>query len=63
MITDTDTNGKWYWLRKRYLKPEANTFICATQEQTIRPNHNKYSTDTRADSEKCRVCSDKSETV
>ena len=59
----TDQEKRWLWLAKSDLKPETEALICAAQEQALRTNYIKHRIDHTAESDRCRVCGDKGETV
>ena len=51
------------WLRKGNLKGETESFLIAAQNNTIRTNHNKARIDTTQQNSKCKLCSDRDETI
>ena len=59
----TDTEKRWLWMTKSDLKPETEALICAAQEQALRTNYIKHRIDHTAESDKCRICGEKGETV
>ena len=59
----TDQEKRWLLLAKSDLKPETEALICAAQEQALRTNHIKHRVDHTAESDRCKVCGDKGETV
>ena len=51
------------WLRKGYLKREADYLLIAAQDNAIRTNHIKMRIDMTQQNGKCRLCGDKDETI
>ena len=47
----------WQWLRNGTLKCEAESLICADQEQAIRTNLIKWKIFKSQEQTKCRMCS------
>ena len=60
---NTDQEKRWLWLAKSDLKPETEALICAAQEQALRTNYIKHRIDHTAESDRCRICGDKRETI
>ena len=50
------------WLRKGNLKRETESFLIATQNNTVRTNHIKARIDKTQQNKKCRLCGDRTET-
>ena len=53
----------WTWLRKGNLKRETESLLIAAQDNTIRTNHIKARIDKTQQNSKCRLCSDRDETI
>ena len=51
------------WLRKGNLKRETESLLIAAQDNAIRTNHIKARIDKTQQSSKCRLCSDRDETI
>ena len=60
LISDEKT---WTWLRKGNLKGETESFLIAVQDNAIRTNHIKPRIDKTQQNSKCRLCSDRDETI
>ena len=50
-------------MAKSDLKPEKEALVCAAQEQALRINYIQHRVDHTAESDRCKVCGDKGETV
>ena len=53
----------WTWLRKGNLKRETEYLLIAAQDNAIRPNHIEARIDKTQQNSKCRLCSDRDETI
>ena len=53
----------WMWLRKGNLKKETESLLIATQNNAIRTNPNKAKIDKMQQNSKCRLCSEREETI
>ena len=53
----------WTWLRKGYLKRETESLLIAAQDNALRTNHIKARIDKTQQNSKCRLCSDRDETI
>ena len=53
----------WTWLRKRSLKKETEFLLIAAQNNAIRTNYVKAITDKTQENSRCRLCSDRNETI
>ena len=51
------------WLRKRSLKRETESFQISAQNNTLRTNHIKTIIDKMQQNSRCRLCSDRDETI
>ena len=60
---EIDIGMTWKWMRKSDLKPETEALICAAQEQALRTNYVKCKIDKTAESQMCRLCNEKGESV
>ena len=56
-------NKTWTWLRKGNFKRETESLLIAAQNNTVRTNHIKVRIDKTQQNSKCRLCSDKDETI
>ena len=54
---------KWEWMKKGELKRENQSLLFAAQEQTIRTNSLKYSTDKTSETALCRLCNENVKSV
>ena len=54
---------KWTWLRKGNLKRETESLLIAAQDNAIRTNHIKARIDKTQQNSKCKLCSDRDETI
>ena len=54
---------RWQWLKAGELKREAESLICAAQEQALRTNAIKNGIDHQHVSPLCRLCKEKVESV
>ena len=58
------SHGKtWTWLRKGNFKRETESLLMAAQNSAIRTNHIKARVDKTQQNSKCRLCSDRDETI
>ena len=62
MPETTDEKETWSWLRKTDLKAEIEA-ICAAQEKTVWTSYVKHKIDKTAQSQLCKMCDKKSETI
>ena len=63
-IINTISHRKtWTWLRKGNFKRETECLLIATQNNAIRTNHIKSRIDKTQQNSKCRLCSDRDETI
>ena len=53
----------WQWLSRGDLKVGTEALLCAAQEQAIRTNYMKYHIDKTSESDLCRLCGEKGESV
>ena len=53
----------WTWRRKGNLKRETESLLIAAQDNAIRTNHIKARIDKTQQNSKCRLCSDRDETI
>eukprot|EP00112_Aurelia_sp_Birch-Aquarium-sp1_P013553 Seg288.2 transcript_id=Seg288.2/GoldUCD/mRNA.D3Y31 product="hypothetical protein" protein_id=Seg288.2/GoldUCD/D3Y31 len=59
---DVAGDDSWRWLRNGYLEKETGLILTA-QEQALRTNSIKHSTDKTSETPLCRLCGDSTETV
>ena len=57
------TRKTWTWLRKGNFKREIESLLIAAQNNAIRTNHIKARIDKTQENSKCRLCSDRDETI
>ena len=62
-INNISHDKTWTWLRKGNLKRETESLLIAAQNNTIRTNHIKARIDKTQQNSKCRLCSDRNETI
>ena len=53
----------WTWLRKGNFKRETESLLIAAQDNAVRTNHIKAWIDKTQQNSKCRLCSDRDETI
>ena len=53
----------WTWLRKGFFKRETESLLITAQNNTIRTNHTKARIGKTQQNSKCRLCSDRDETI
>ena len=63
LVNNISHQKTWTWLRKGNLKRETESFLVAAQDNAIRTNHIKARTDKTQQNSKCRLCSDRDETI
>ena len=63
LINNISQQKTWTWLRKGNLKRETESLQIATQDNAIRTNHIKARIDKTQQNSKCRLCSDRDETI
>ena len=51
------------WLRRRNLRRETESYLIAAQNDAIKTNYVKAKIDNTQKNSKCRICSDRNETV
>ena len=61
--TDLKTEDSWIWLSKGDLKRETESLLIAAQDQALATNSVKHSIYNTAESNKCRLCGTKVESV
>ena len=63
LINNISHQKTWTWLRKGNLKRETESLLIAAQDNAIRTNHIKARIDKTQQNSKCRLCSDRDETI
>ena len=63
LISNISHGKTWTWLRKRNFKRETESLLMAAQNGAIRTNLIKARIDKTQQNSKCRVCSDRDETI
>ena len=63
LINNISHQKTWTWLRKGNLKRETESHLIAAQENAIRTNHIKARIDKTQQNSKCRLYSDRDETI
>ena len=63
LINNISHQKTWTWLRKGNLKRETESLLIAAQDNAIRTNHIKVRIDKTQQNSKCRLCSDRDETI
>ena len=63
LINNISRDKTWTWLRKGNLKRETDSLLMAAQNSTIRTNHIKARIDKTLQNSKCRLCSERDETI
>ena len=62
-INNISHDETWTWLRKGNFKRETESLLMAAQNSAIRTNHIKARIGETQQNSKCRLCSDKDETI
>ena len=63
LINNISHQKNWTCLRKENLKRETKSFLIAAQDNAVRTNHIKARIDKKQQNRKCRLCSDRDETI
>ena len=63
LINNTAHDKTWTWLRKGNFKREKESLLMAAQNNAIKTNHIKARIDKTQQNSKCRLCSDRDETI
>ena len=63
LINNISHDKTWTWLRKGNFKRETESILMAAQNSAIRTNHIKARIDKTQQNSKCRLCSDRDETI
>ena len=63
LINNISHQKTWTWLRKANLKREPESLLIAVQDNAIRRNHIKARIDMTQQNSKCRLCSDRDQTI
>ena len=63
LISNISHHKTWTWLRKGNFKRETESLRIAAQNNAIRTNHIKARIDKTQQNSKCRLCSDRDETI
>ena len=63
LINNISHQKTWSWPRKGHLKRETESLLIAAQDNAIRSNHIKARIDKTQQNSKCRLCSDRDETI
>ena len=63
LINNISHDKTWTWLRKGNFKRETESLLMAAQNSAIRTNHIKAGIDKTQPNSKCRLCSDRDETI
>ena len=63
LINNISHDNTLRWLRKKKFKRETGSLLMATLNRTIRTNHIKVRIDKTQQNSKCRLCSDRDETI
>ena len=63
LINHISHDKTWTWLRKGNFKRETESLLMAAQNSAIRTNHIKARIDKTQQNSKCRLCSDREETI
>ena len=63
LINNISHQKTWTWLRKGNLKRVMESLLIATQDNAKRTNHIKARIDKTQQNSKCRLCSDRDETI
>ena len=63
LINNISHDKTWIWLRKGNFKRETESLLMAAQNSAIRTNHINERIDKTQQNSKCRLCSDRDETI
>ena len=63
LIKTISHQKSWTWQRKGNVKRDTESFLVASQDNAIRTNHIKVRIDKTQQNNKCRLCSDRDETI
>ena len=63
LINNISHDKTWTWLRKGNFKIETESFLIAAQNNAVRTTHIKAGIDKTQQNSKCRLCSDRDETI
>ena len=63
LINDISHDITWTWLKKGNFKRETESLLIAAQDNAMRTNHIKARIDKTQQNSKCRLCSDRDETI
>ena len=63
LINNISHDKTWTWLRKGNFKRETESLLIAAQNNAVRTNHIKARIDKTQQNSKCRLCSDRDETI
>ena len=63
IIINISHQKTWTWVRKWNLKKETESLLIAAQDNAIRTNHIKARIDKTQQNSKCRLCSNRNETI
>ena len=63
LINNISHDKTWIWLRKGNFKRETESLLIASQDNTVTTNHIKARIDKTQQNSKCRLCSDRDETI
>ena len=63
LINDISNEKTWTWLKKGNFKRETESLLIAAQNNAVRTNHIKARIDKTQQNSKCRLCSDRDETI
>ena len=63
LTSDISHEKTWIWLRKGNFKRETESLLIAEQNNSIRNNHIKAKIDKTQQNSRCRLCSERDETI
>ena len=63
LINNISHDKSWTWIRKGNFKRETESLLMATQNSAMRTNHIKARIDKTQQNSKCRLCSDRDDTI
>ena len=63
LVNNISHQKTWSWLRKGNLKSETESLLIAALDNAIRTNHIKARIDVTQQNSKCRLCSERDETI
>ena len=63
LMNNISRDKTWTWLRKGNFKRETESLLMAAQNSAIKTNHIKARIDKTQQNSKCRLCSDRDETI